>query len=669
MQQASPLKKPLPAGRSHAESSATALGQRLARTAGSLTLALILLPTLALALSLGILVESRHDQQTAHQLVYGSWWFLLLLGLLFVNILFAAVKKWPWKRHQIGFLITHLGLLTLIVGGAMTVLGGVSGRMILVDSSAVWAERFGPHSSDRFVDASLHRLQVRRVEPTGQWEWELDPGVLPWGVAASEAEADTLTAALHRLAQPFGGQESFDLGDGLRLEVVGYLPRAEQVPVRAAPPSESPAAPAVRFQIISSESGPLPPRWVAYHDGLRRMTIGPGLVEFLARECHPRQLAEFRNPPTGKTPRGVLVVGIGNEVVRIDEEHSTGFVAVGESGWQVRVLEYLPDYKQPTSHRPTDPAVSFELAGPDGKRFGFVTLARHAGDLYPLPGSVSDYATLPDFWVWYHAPDPAYGDEQLRGVLQWAGDSEGRLWLRSWSTRAGVSRGEMLGFEGVIGPLQAGEACRVWGGMRGRVRILSYLPRSIQERAFEPASDAARDAPPALRCRLRRGDDSVEFWVGHGEDPATVTLGRQSYQVLYGPVWRQLPFTLALLRAEQRTEENREGPQASWISLTDPAWGIAGRLYRVSLNEPLGHRGYRIYQGGYKPLGRDPDGKPLGQAALTVTRDPGLYFKYAGSFMVACGIFVMFWMRAYFFRHVPAWKGLGGESADRVTSL
>lgn len=669
MQQTSPIPKPLPAGRSQAESSTTALGQQLARTAGSLTLALILLPTLALALFLGIVVESRHDQQTAHQLVYGSWWFVLLLGLLFVNILFAAVKKWPWKRHQIGFLVTHLGLLTLIGGGAMTVLGGVSGRMILVDSATVWAERFGPQSSDRFVDALLHRLQVQRVEPMERWEWELDPGALPWGEVPFGSESDALTAALHRLAQPLGGQQTFDLGDGLRLEVVGYLPRAERVPVQAAPPSQSPAAPAVRFQIIASESGPLPPRWVAYHDGLRRMTIGPIVVEFLARECHERQLAEFRNPPTGKTSRGVLVVGIGDEVVRIDEGRSTGFVAVGSSGWRIRVLDYLPDYRQATSQRPTDPAVSFELAGPDGKRFGFVTLARHAGDLYPLPHSGSDYAALPDLWVWYHAPDPAYGEEHLRGVLQWAGDSEGRLWLRSWSTRAGQTLGETLGFEGVLGPLHAGETCRVWGGMRGRVRILSHLPRSVPEPTFEPASDTAEDAPPALRCRLRRGEDSVEFWVDREENPATVTVGRQSFQIAYGPVWRQLPFTLTLLRAEQRIEKDREGPQASWISLTDPAWGIEGRLYRVGLNEPLLHRGYRIYQAGYKSLGRDPDGKPLGQAALTVTRDPGLYFKYAGSFMVACGIFIMFWMRAYFFRHVPAWKGIGGESADRVTRL
>lgn len=642
---------------------------RLVRAAGSLALALVLLPALAVALLLGIIVESRHDQRTAHQLVYGSWWFACLLALLFVNVLFAAVKKWPWKKHQIGFLVTHLGLLTLITGGALTVLGGTSGRMVLVDSSAVWAERFGPHSSDRFLDASLHRVHIRRLDASAEWEWEFDPGALPWGEGEANPSTDPLADALHRLAQPLGCCRSFDLGQGLRLEVIGYLPQARRVPVRPGPTGQSPAAPAVFFQIVSGESGPLPARWAAYHDGLRRVLLGPGLVEFLARECNQQQIQEFRNPPAMRTPRGVLVVGLGNAVVRLAAERSTDLVPVGESGWQVRVLEYLPDYRQPNNHQPGDPAISFELVGPDGKRFGFVTLARHGGDLYPLPGYPSEYTALPEFWVWYHAPDPAYGDEQVRGVVQWAADVEGRLWLRSWSTRAGAAGGERLGFEGVHGPLGVGDVARIWNGMQGRIRVLRFLPQSVPEATFEPTLDGPLDTTPALRCRLGRGSDAAEFWLGQDDEPATVTLGGQTFRCVYAPVWRHMPFTLTLVRAEQRTEDDREGPQASWVLLTDPAWGIARRLHRVSLNEPLLHRGYRCYQAGYRLLGRGPDGKPLSQAALTVTRDPGLYLKYAGSFMVACGIFIMFWMRAYFFRQVPPWRGSSSASADQVTRV
>ncbi|MCS6977089.1 MAG: hypothetical protein NZM31_08805 [Gemmatales bacterium] len=658
MGQATRIPKPSEKPRREADSSANAGPHRLIEAAGSLSLALILLPTLALALFLGILIESRHDQRTAQQLVYGSWWFLLLLLLLFVNILFAAVKKWPWKRHQIGFLITHLGLLTLISGGALTVLGGVSGRMNLVDSPAVWVERFGPQQSDRFVDASQHRITVQRADPPGHWEWEFDPGTLPWGEVPTGSEPDGLTAALHRLAQPFGGQQTFDLGEGLRLDVLGYLPQAQQVPVRSVPSHDPGAAPAVRFQLLAPDLGALPTRWSGYHDGLRRSNVGPGLVEFLARECNPQQLAEFRQPPMQRRKRGVLVVGLGTESARIEVDQATEAVPLGNSPWRVRVLEYVPDYRQPAATRPSDPAVSFEISSADGKKFGFVTLARHAGDLFPLPAYSADYRDLPELWVWYHPPDPHYGDENLRGVLQWAADAEGRLWLRSWSTR---------GWEGVQGPLQVGDVCRVWAGMQGRVRLVEYLPWAVPEPWFEPASEAGSETVSALRCRLRRGSQQTEFWLGQGENETTaVLLGSEAFRVAYGPLWRDLPFTVRLVRAEQRMEADREGPQASWVALTDPQRGIEERLVRVGLNEPLVHRGYRIYQGGFMALGRGPDGKPIGRAILTVTRDPGLYVKYAGSFMVACGIFVMFWMRAYFFRHVPTWRtnALGKVRSD-----
>src|SRR5207249_3566657 len=102
---------------------------RLSRWLGSLQVAVVLLLLFALVLFLGTLVESWYDARVAAQLVYQTWWFVALLGLLGINIFCAAAKKWPWKRYQIGFLITHVGLLTLVTGGILTSLGGTSGQM------------------------------------------------------------------------------------------------------------------------------------------------------------------------------------------------------------------------------------------------------------------------------------------------------------------------------------------------------------------------------------------------------------------------------------------------------------------------------------------------------------------------------------------------------------
>src|SRR5262249_34909427 len=93
---------------------ATPLGRLLYppfRICASLQLAIVLLSLFALCLALATFLESAYGARVAQELVYRTWWFTGLLGLLAVNILCAALKKFPWKRHQTGFLITHAGLL------------------------------------------------------------------------------------------------------------------------------------------------------------------------------------------------------------------------------------------------------------------------------------------------------------------------------------------------------------------------------------------------------------------------------------------------------------------------------------------------------------------------------------------------------------------------------
>ena len=70
----------------------------------------------------------------------------------------------------------------------------------------------------------------------------------------------------------------------------------------------------------------------------------------------------------------------------------------------------------------------------------------------------------------------------------------------------------------------------------------------------------------------------------------------------------------------------------------------------ISLNQPLAHRGYRVYQGAVVPLGIDDTGRPAHRVTFLANRDPGVWLKYAGSAMVALGIACMFYMRAYSFK-------------------
>src|SRR5262245_34733449 len=234
---------------------------RAARLFGALQLAVVLLPTLAAVLFLGTVVESRHGRPAAAELVYRTWWFVLLLGLLAANIFCAAAKKWPWQRHQTGFIITHIGLLTLISGGVVDSVFGTTGSTVLTSAPGGRV----PQRTNFIVDRTAQRLKVRRPQrkDADVLDASFRPGPLAWGVDADHApRADTLTTALAWLRDPLPDGWSHDLGDDARLEVLTYYPHARLEPYGQAPGGVS--FPAVQFQLASLAVGRVEaPRWVA----------------------------------------------------------------------------------------------------------------------------------------------------------------------------------------------------------------------------------------------------------------------------------------------------------------------------------------------------------------------------------------------------------------------
>ena len=47
------------------------------------------------------------------------------------NILAATLIRWPWRKRQVGFVVTHAGLLVLLVGAMQTFQYGIEGQVTL----------------------------------------------------------------------------------------------------------------------------------------------------------------------------------------------------------------------------------------------------------------------------------------------------------------------------------------------------------------------------------------------------------------------------------------------------------------------------------------------------------------------------------------------------------
>ncbi len=86
---------------------------------------------LAALLATGTIVESRFSTAVAKRFVYGTWWFGGFLMLLAVNLFCSAFSRFPWKKYQTGFVITHLGIITILAGSLVTQQWGDDGQIAL----------------------------------------------------------------------------------------------------------------------------------------------------------------------------------------------------------------------------------------------------------------------------------------------------------------------------------------------------------------------------------------------------------------------------------------------------------------------------------------------------------------------------------------------------------
>ena len=105
------------------------------RFVGSLTFGLILLTILLALMALGTFIESEYGSAVAQSVIYGNFLFQTLMGLLALNLTFSILKRFPWRRYYIPFLLTHVGILILLLGCFMTWQRGEEAQITLAEGT------------------------------------------------------------------------------------------------------------------------------------------------------------------------------------------------------------------------------------------------------------------------------------------------------------------------------------------------------------------------------------------------------------------------------------------------------------------------------------------------------------------------------------------------------
>src|SRR5437588_2689410 len=209
----------------------------------SLKLAVVLLAVLIIASIAGTIYESSFDAKVARTYVYGAPWFNLWLILLAANLTVSALSRWPWRKHHVAFLITHLGIITLLTGSLIGRIWGIEGTLTLFK---------GETPTNRLL-VDEHQLRVH------------DSDGLVKGFGAE---------FLHH--RPSGRQpRNFGrLASGARLSVVDY---ADAIDAKLNPrPLPDGGAPAVHFAVNTAMMGQRLDSWLLADDpqhGIFRMGL------------------------------------------------------------------------------------------------------------------------------------------------------------------------------------------------------------------------------------------------------------------------------------------------------------------------------------------------------------------------------------------------------------
>lgn len=171
---------------------------------GSFYFAIIIIAMMAIIVTVGTFTESYTDShQYAALFTYNNPVFIGILFALFINILFSALRRWPFKTTHIPFLITHLGLLMLISGVIVKNLWGVQGHMSLAEGG----------SSRTLIIPHTEVVRVEKRDPKN-----------PTRIISSEFP---ITSRLWKNERRVSDGRSVEFPE-FSLELVGYCPHCEE---------------------------------------------------------------------------------------------------------------------------------------------------------------------------------------------------------------------------------------------------------------------------------------------------------------------------------------------------------------------------------------------------------------------------------------------------------
>jgi len=569
--------------------------QFLIRLLGSLAVAVVLLIVIATILAWGTIYEARFGTAAAQRFIYHAWWFQSILAFLAVNLAVAAFHRYPWKRKHTPFLLAHVGIIFILIGGIIGGRFGIDGQLIIPEGEA---SRTLEISSNVIV---VHQPNpgTHQVFPTrfSSQAWIHEPNL----VLPATLNDHTIELTVDRYYPDSMVTE--DIADDGAIE-----------------------NPAVSLLITHQESEESV--WLFARDPERFGIVwGEVHVLFLEPES-PEQLewllveSNDTDPARGKL---TLVFAESERTHQIAVPDVFGrTIKIEGTPYVITFRDYFADLAVTEqglisrSEIPNNPAVSFMLRGPEGTD-AYLLFARH-----PDFSLVHEQTyTIPADITYTHAVVSQIPPNTFAVIRLPQGD------LAALATGPSSERQ-------VIEHIEPGSRiAHPW--LDYQVEILEYKQHAVIRQDIILRSEEVR--AEAIHIIARDGEHTADGWLSLGGS-TNLSLGAENLVVEYRQARMELPFTVKLMdfRKIDYPGTNMAAGFESDVQLTDMEAGII-LMRTISMNHPLKYRGFSLFQSSYIP-------GPVETTILSVRNDPGTPLVYAGFIIVVLGVVAMFILHA-----------------------
>jgi len=656
-----------------------ALGGAL-RVLASAGMATVVIAATAVVLIWAMWIDWQYGLDVAGFFVYSTRWFAALLALLGVNVLAAAVVRFPWRRRHVGFLLVHAGILVVLVGCWLSARGGIDATLSVFE---------GDRSSTAYVDAQEFTLSVAAADaPEDAVQTIRVPfrcGPFNWN--------DYAARSWFPWHLPHRDQGVLWDRDGVKLEVLDYCSDSNRLLVPRLVLRVARRGGARKRDATAWISVPLsihelphpqsrgPERFLG-----SRAELGGGAAIVFRAAASAAETAAFRDSrPEGPLGRlgQVVLHARGKKFTLLVEDLQGKAVPLGETGLSVELGSFDPEH------------LIVQLLVRD-------TRQKDAPAGMLMLGAIRSDLDLPDLRhgvsgsYWFDAAqkaEDATADAVPPAVLAQAAQAridilqghDEKLYYRVWRSPALEAIAELPSDGQVVTALDGDtRPVAFW--------VSDFTPAASPGVVILPVAFRKGVVRcPRARVRLTVDGKSEEFWLANraadvaarerigqveaGARSATVTLGYQAiplgFEVELVDFVRKLdPGTPRpshyssrvnlFVLSQPRGQENAAAP--------DPPGEPIARNVVVELNrpflvvDPLTGQSYRLFQSSFagpfvpgeaefdQHVGGSRKADEVYRSVLSVTTDPGRSWKYAGCLMIIAGIAVMYYMKAYFFQ-------------------